>query len=48
MKFVLVNARTPCPQSFCAGCCEPIGEGYLRGFVSRTGHKPCGSTLCVE
>jgi hypothetical protein len=30
MKFVLVNGRTPRPQSFCALCCEPIGESYLR------------------
>jgi AraC-like DNA-binding protein len=26
MKFVLVNGRTPHPHSFCALCCEPIGE----------------------
>jgi hypothetical protein len=25
MKFVLVNGRTSCPQSYCALCCEPIG-----------------------
>jgi len=25
MEFVLVNGRTPRPQSFCALCCEPIG-----------------------
>jgi hypothetical protein len=30
MKFVLVNHRTPYPQSFCALCCEPIAEAYLR------------------
>jgi hypothetical protein len=30
MKFVLVNGRTPHPQSFCALCCEPIGASYLR------------------
>src|SRR5882762_7362464 len=24
MKLVLVNGRTPRPQSFCAWCCEPI------------------------
>jgi len=30
MKFVLVNGRSPRPQSFCALCCESIGEGYLR------------------
>jgi len=30
MRFVLVNGRTPCPQTFCLLCCEPIGAGYLR------------------
>jgi hypothetical protein len=30
MKFVLVNGRTPRRQSFCALCCAPIGECYLR------------------
>ena len=35
MKFVLVNGRTPRPQSFCALCCEPIGESYLRELGTR-------------
>jgi hypothetical protein len=35
MKFVLVNGRTPRPQSFCALCCEPIGESYLREIATR-------------
>ena len=35
MKFVLVNGRTPCPQSFCALCCGPIGETYLRELTAR-------------
>lgn len=30
MKFVLVNDRTLKPQTYCALCCEPIGESYLR------------------
>jgi len=30
MRFVLVNGRTPSPQSFCVLCCEPIGASYLR------------------
>ncbi len=30
MKFVLVNGRTPCKQSFCVLCSKPIGAGYLR------------------
>lgn len=42
MKFVLVNGRTPRPESFCALCCEPIGESYLRELTTRLsycGHK---------
>ena len=35
MKFVLVNGRTPRPQSFCALCCEPIRESYLRELTTR-------------
>jgi hypothetical protein len=35
MKFVVVNGRTPSPQSFCALCCEPIGESYLRELTTR-------------
>ena len=35
MKFVLVNGRTPRPQSFCALCCEPVGESYLRELRTR-------------
>jgi hypothetical protein len=35
MKFVLVNGRTPRPESFCALCCEPIGETYLREIATR-------------
>src|SRR5215471_6162174 len=34
MKFVLVNGRTPRPQSFCALCCEPIRESYLRELTT--------------
>jgi hypothetical protein len=35
MKFVLVNGRTPRPQSFCALCCKPIAESYLRELTTR-------------
>jgi len=35
MKFVLVNARRPRPESSCALCCEPIGESYLRELSTR-------------
>ena len=30
MKFVLVNARTPCRQLSCVLCGKTIGTGYLR------------------
>jgi hypothetical protein len=35
MKFVLVNGRAPRPQSSCAFCCQPIGDGYLRELTTR-------------
>ena len=35
MKFVLVNGRSPRADSFCALCCEPIGESYLRELTTR-------------
>ena len=35
MKFVLVNGRTPRPESFCALCCEAISESYLRELATR-------------
>jgi len=35
MKFILVNGRTPRPQSLCALCCEEIAESYLRELTSR-------------
>jgi hypothetical protein len=35
MKFVLVNGRTPRTQSFCALCCELIGESYLRDIATQ-------------
>jgi hypothetical protein len=35
MKFVVVNGRSPDPQSFCAQCCKPIGQGYLRDIATR-------------
>jgi hypothetical protein len=34
MKFILVNGRTPRPPCFCALCCEPIGESYLREIAT--------------
>jgi hypothetical protein len=35
VQYILVNGRTPRPQSFCALCCEPIGESYLREIATR-------------
>jgi hypothetical protein len=35
MRFVLVNGRKPCPQTFCVSCCEPIGASYLREIGTR-------------
>jgi hypothetical protein len=35
MNFILVNGRTPRPQSFCARCCGPIGASYLREIATR-------------
>jgi hypothetical protein len=35
MRFILVNGRTPCRQSVCALCCEPIGVNYLREISTR-------------
>ena len=29
-RFVLVNDRTPRADAFCALCCEPIEQGYVR------------------
>ena len=35
MKFVMVNGRTPRPQSLCAFCCRSIVNGYLRELATR-------------
>jgi hypothetical protein len=35
MKFIVVNGRTPVPQSFCALCREPIAGSYLREIATR-------------
>ena len=52
MKFILINGRTPRAESFCALCCEPIGETYLREIATRlsycshncyVGHRKLGS-----
>jgi hypothetical protein len=38
MRFVLVNGRTSRLHSFCASCCEPIGESYLRELATGLSH----------
>ena len=35
MKFILINGRTPRPQSVCVFCREPIGADYLREIGTR-------------
>jgi hypothetical protein len=35
MRFVMVNGRTPNPQTFCLLCCEPIAGSYLREINTR-------------
>jgi hypothetical protein len=30
MRFILVNGRTPRPQSFCVKCDQPVRASYLR------------------
>jgi len=35
MRFVVVNGRTPCRQSFCASCRAPIEASYLREIQTR-------------
>ena len=45
MKFILINGRTPRVQSFCALCCEPIGNTYLREIANRLSY--CDHTCYV-
>jgi hypothetical protein len=35
MKFILINGRTPRPQSVCVFCREPIGADYPREIGTR-------------
>jgi len=46
MRFVLVNGRTPCPQTFCVLCCEPIGASYLREIGTRLSY--CGHDFYAD
>ena len=48
-ELLLVNGRTPSPQAFCALCCEPIRENYLREVATRLSycdHK-CYADHCI-
>jgi hypothetical protein len=49
MRFILVNGRTPRPQSICALCCKPIGMGYLREIETRLSYcdDKCYAEHCV-
>jgi hypothetical protein len=38
MRFVLVNWRTPCPQSSCVMCDQPFAGSYLRDVKTRTAY----------
>jgi hypothetical protein len=42
MRFILVNGRTPCRQSFCALCSKPIGASYLREIATRLPYCDAG------
>lgn len=46
MRFVLVNSRTPSPQSFCAFCCRTIAASYLREI--ETGLTYCDDECYAE
>jgi hypothetical protein len=46
MQFVLVNGRSPRPQSFCTLCCEPIQQGYVREIATRLSY--CGLNCYVD
>jgi hypothetical protein len=45
MQFVLVNGRSPRPESSCALCCETIGESYLRELTT---HLPTAITSATS
>jgi hypothetical protein len=34
-KFILVNDRVPRTDAYCAMCCEPIEQGYVREAQTR-------------
>jgi hypothetical protein len=46
MRFILVNGRTPCRQSTCALCSNPIGTNYLREIATRLPY--CGADCYAD
>jgi hypothetical protein len=48
MRFIVVNGRTPKPQSLCVLCCRPIGAGYLREIGTRLSYcdRACYADHC--
>ena len=50
VKFILVNGRTPGPESFCSLCCEPIGDSYLREIATRLSYCciKCHVDHCID
>ena len=50
MRFILVNGRTPRPQSLCVLCCRPIGASYLREIETRLSYcdHHCYSDHCKK
>ena len=50
MQFILVNGRSPRPQSFCTLCCEPIQDGYVREIATRLSYCSikCYVDHCID
>jgi hypothetical protein len=48
MRFVLVNGRTPCSQSFCAWCCDPSPEAFLAGNFPACSRRPLAQLAALH
>ena len=48
MRFVVVNGRSPRPESSCALCCQPILDGYLRDLATQLSYcdRKCYAGRC--
>jgi hypothetical protein len=48
MKFILVNGRTPNPQSCCVMCDQPFAASYLRDVETRLAYcsQDCYAGQC--